>query len=352
MFYEKFAQNEKRDAQILCGCPTLAALQEYVVVENATSASKAPVLRVPRTSESRLSESYRARKGENEATVLYLAYGSNLAASTFLGMRGIKPLSATNVIVPSLALTFDLPGLPYGEPCFANTKRRDPSRPSSPPEGYYEKSDSPPVSPSKTSEWPKPMVGVVYEVTPQDYAHIIATEGGGASYQDILVPCHAFAGPYSSTSPVPTVPETPAFTAHTLFAPYEPPTEPDPSHLPWSKPTFRPSPIYAQPSMRYLSLIRTGAREHDLPTEYIAYLDGLHSYTITTTRQKVGAALFLGFWGPIIRAIFVNGAQGGDDEPKAPWLITLSRIIFWAMWLSYDWGFKAVAGDGERTIGD
>ena len=326
----------------------LAALCEYSIVEKAATAPKAPILRLPQTAESRLSESYAARKCENEATVLYLAYGSNLAASTFLGMRGIKPLSAINVLVPSLALTFDLPGLPYGEPCFANTKRRDPSHTVFSSKYHSEKSSSLLFSPPKPLDWSKAMIGVVYEVTPQDYAHIIATEGGGASYQDILVPCHAFPDSYDSASPVPTIPETPAFTAHTLFAPYEPPTELDPSRLPWSKPMFRPSPTYAQPSLRYLSLLRTGAREHDLPAEYITYLDSLHSYTITSTRQKVGAALFLGLWGPIIRAIIVDSAQGGDDEPRAPWLITLLRITFWAMWLSYDWGFRiSMVGLGD-----
>ncbi|KAL8636113.1 MAG: hypothetical protein Q9228_006458, partial [Teloschistes exilis] len=47
---------------------------------------------------------------EKEKTYLYLAYGSNLAASTFQGARGIRPLAALNVVVPELVLTFDLPG--------------------------------------------------------------------------------------------------------------------------------------------------------------------------------------------------------------------------------------------------
>ena len=33
-----------------------------------------------------------------EKTVLYLAYGSNMAASTFQGNRGVRPLSAVNVV--------------------------------------------------------------------------------------------------------------------------------------------------------------------------------------------------------------------------------------------------------------
>src|SRR5262245_9154043 len=46
---------------------------------------------------------------EKGKSVLYLAYGSNLCNETFRGVRGIKPLSQINVVVPSLRLTFDLP---------------------------------------------------------------------------------------------------------------------------------------------------------------------------------------------------------------------------------------------------
>src|SRR5271154_3155403 len=58
-------------------------------------------------------------------TVLYLGYGSNLGAETFRGKRNIKPLSQVNVVVPELSLTFDLPGIPYSEPCIGNVRYRD-----------------------------------------------------------------------------------------------------------------------------------------------------------------------------------------------------------------------------------
>ncbi|KAL8946301.1 MAG: hypothetical protein Q9222_007285 [Ikaeria aurantiellina] len=130
-----------------------------------------------------------------DQTYLYLAYGSNLAASTFQGVRGIKPLAALNVVVPELVMTFDLAGLPYLEPCFANTAYRSPSNneQSSPPitSSSNNNEKSPLLShPSYSNPtWPKGLIGVVYEVTPTDYAHIIATEGGGASYHDVLVTC-------------------------------------------------------------------------------------------------------------------------------------------------------------------
>ena len=112
---------------------------------------------------------------EKQKTVLYLAYGSNLCNETFLGKRAIRPLSQINVMVPSLRLTFDLPGIPYSEPCFANTALRSPDALDHDDDDYHK------------NRWHKGLIGVVYEVTLSDYAHIIATEGGGSSYKDILV---------------------------------------------------------------------------------------------------------------------------------------------------------------------
>ncbi|KAI7198557.1 hypothetical protein KC316_g11445 [Hortaea werneckii] len=104
--------------------------------------------KAPRPSDERLAESlndvaYDTREYLESATskkesVLYLAYGSNLSNETFRGNRGIKPLSQINVQVPSLRLTFDLPGIPYAEPCFANSGSRDPDNdPTKPPTKDY-----------------------------------------------------------------------------------------------------------------------------------------------------------------------------------------------------------------------
>ncbi|KAI4240334.1 MAG: hypothetical protein LQ352_007654, partial [Teloschistes flavicans] len=49
-----------------------------------------------------LEEIKKAASSRENKTYLYLAYGSNLAASTFQGTRGIRPLAALNVVVPEL----------------------------------------------------------------------------------------------------------------------------------------------------------------------------------------------------------------------------------------------------------
>ena len=275
-------------------------------------------------------------------TVLYLAYGSNLAAQTFQGMRGIQPLSQVNVVVPELVMTFDLAGLPYVEPCFANTKYRHPSLPTSTSEKSH-------LLPKNTPDyhknrWKKGLVGVVYEVTQEDYAHIIATEGGGASYQDVLVDCYEL--PLDEDI-VPEFPTSPPFKAHTLYSPISPPGE-----TPENVGRFsRPDPAYAQASVRYLKLITDGADEHALPREYKDYLHQLRPYTMTTQKQKLGGWIFGMIWLPIISALFGLNSTFADENGKAPaWLVAVAGAVFSGMWTSYDTFFSKTFGDGERTI--
>jgi hypothetical protein len=271
---------------------------------------------------------------EKQKTVLYLAYGSNLCNETFRGVRGIRPLSQVNVLVPSLRLTFDLPGIPYAEPCFANTARRDPNHPPADDGSDYHK-----------NRWHKGLVGVVYEVTMTDYAHIIATEGGGSAYHDILVDCYVL--PHADT--VPTTPTSKPFKAHTLFAP----VQTDANEPRTTERNSRPDPSYAQPSARYLKLITDGATECDLPAEYQSYLHDIRAYTITSKSQAVGKALFLSIWMPIIMMIFALSKQLQDDKGRAPkWFADFSSMAFKGMWMCYDGVFKGAFGDGERTVGD
>lgn len=263
------------------------------------------------------------------STVLYLAYGSNLCAETFQGVRGIKPLSQMNVLVPSLRLTFDLPGVPYSEPCFANSGVGATSD-----NGHYHK-----------DRWQKGLVGVVYEVTKADYAIIIATEGGGASYQDIVVDCYEIP---QGTSIIDPKPSTPALKTHTLFSPMSAPGSPPPKS---GGRVSRPDPGYAQPSARYLKLITDGAAEHDMPLEYREFLAGLRPYTVTTQRQRIGQFIFLSVWMPLVLAIFSMSKTFADDKGRIPpWLVEVMAVVFKGMWGSYDLLFKPLFGDGERTV--
>jgi hypothetical protein len=260
-----------------------------------------------------------------DETVLYLGYGSNMSAETFRGRRNIQPISQINALVPQLALTFDLPGVPYSEPCFANTRYRNTG------EGSKTNTTHPPYH---KDQWSKGLVGVVYEITKADYIHVIATEGGGSAYQDVLVDCYALNE--DAREEVPLEPRGATFKAHTLFSPPN---------------VSRPDPSYAQPSPRYLKLITDGAEEHNLPYEYQEYLKNIRTYTTTTTKQKLGQFIFLSLWGPIFTFIFMGAAMFLDKDGRYPkWYARFAMATFAACWGSYDDFFKNIFGDGERTI--
>ncbi|KAJ5019491.1 Gamma-glutamyl cyclotransferase gliK [Colletotrichum sp. SAR 10_99] len=339
-----------------------------------------PISSIPGTSPSRLAAA--SSESSSEATsVLYLAYGSNLSAETFLGARGIRPLSQTNVSAPALSLIFDLPGLPYREPCFANTTPRkvpqlpDPSDPPKLPpvpplpQPPHSTADVEKGAPTKTPPdlgWSKGLYGVVYEVTPEDYATIVATEGGGSSYLDILTPC-------ISLPPRVSVPEKPPidipkpFFAHTLYSPAipeddnKPPSKHDddddkPSdprkkwyyHL--ITPPRRPDPTYAQPSARYLKLITDGAAEHELPDDYQAWLASLQPYTVTSCRQQLAQWLLTAVFFPVMLLFFQLNKWVANKEGKVPlWLGVSLSVVFNMLWMGYDAVLKPVFGDGERT---
>ncbi|KGO77735.1 hypothetical protein PITC_010050 [Penicillium italicum] len=324
-----------------------------------------------------------------DETVLYLAYGSNLASKTFLGVRGIKPLSQISVLVPELRLTFDLPGVPYLEPCFAGTQYKDVSPPAyDETELQYDEADVSDseylsekaalmgrtrqvevVSGCDKRQWHKPLVGVVYEVTLADYAKIITTEGGGRGYRDCVIDCHPFPQPYDSSDPVPDYPTTPSFKARTLLSPAADNARIESQSqngdvtllsggpkLSWWYTVclhFRPDPNYAQPSARYLGLIKTGAAEHDLPVSYREYLAQIKTFHITTMHQKIGKVIFLALWAPwLILILTLSRIFAGPDGRIPPWLVALANIVFSGMWNSYDCFFAPVFGNGERSIYD
>ncbi|CAD6445870.1 045cc455-06c1-4058-a992-0e6fecada661-CDS [Sclerotinia trifoliorum] len=291
-------------------------------------------VKVPKTSISRLELSSApllpptSASQEEPGTVLYLAYGSNLSAETFKGKRGIKPLSAVNVHVPAIDLTFDLCGIPYAEPCFANCQYRK-NQSGSPRSKDYHK-----------TRWHKGLVGVVYEVTLDDYRTIIATEGGGTSYKDELVQCYVLPDGSKTVDPDPS--GTP-FQAHTLLCPFD---SKDPNRI------WRQDPNYAQPSARYLKLITDGAEEHGLPEEYINYLHGIRAYTATTLRQKMAQLLIVSSLLPFLLMVMGLSKVVADENGKIPaWLANIMAAIFRYVWIAYDRVLRNIFGDGERTIG-
>ncbi|KKA29661.1 hypothetical protein TD95_002814 [Thielaviopsis punctulata] len=377
-----------------------------------------PLSCLPRTSNERLafaestSTQAEATSLSAPSTVLYLAYGSNLNHRIMTEQKGVNPLSQVNVTAPSLRLVFDLPGLPYLEPCFANTAVRQlPKDPINPGPIL------PPIEDPKKPVWTKGLVGTVYEVTKEDYAKIMSKEGGGSGYVEIIVPCIALPPRISVPErPNPSVPRP--FIAHTLFQPDIPDKVPDIPDLPdvpdvpgkpeklgkplakWELQKFqlveqtardsyftgntqkdaenaaesdpsnspkrgplqkwwlrlvaphkRPNPEYAQASARYLSLIVEGGLENELPDEYQAYLESFQPYTITTFRQKIGRLVMIVTALPIAVVLFTAAKHVSDKNGQFPtWLKIAFNVCFNVVWASYDYVLKPLFGDGERTI--
>ncbi|BCR84467.1 uncharacterized protein ACHE_11869S [Aspergillus chevalieri] len=300
-----------------------------------------------------------------DQTVLYLAYGSNMASKTFLGNRGIKPISLINVYVPELRLTFDLAGVPYREPCFASTRYRLGHGPSGNTDNYNyamvekDMSEKAPLwrqgYDDERNAWHKPLIGVVYEITLKDYAWIIATEAGGRGYNDGIVTCYPFPETYNPVDDVPEHPSTRPFKAHCLLSLIA--DEDDyAAHGDISllrNPRIRPDPSYAQPSKRYIDILNAGAVENNLPFSYRAYLSQIPSYRVTTTRQRIGKSIFLSIWGPLfVFVTYLTMKYAKPDGYSPRWLTVISTIVHGCMWACYDLIFARVFGDGERTIGD
>lgn len=100
----------------------------------------------------------------------YLAYGSNLSSSKFVKDRGIVPLDTVVVSVPGFTLAMESAGVPYQEPSFASVRLID----------------------TQASPKEKELLGTAYLVTPEQYTHIIASEGGGIAYREVAVDVQAF----------------------------------------------------------------------------------------------------------------------------------------------------------------
>ncbi|KAK3488476.1 hypothetical protein B0T13DRAFT_96547 [Neurospora crassa] len=403
---------------------TSATLKHLEYLPSSTSTAKPSVSSIPRTSRARLSQpdvsptpfpdepipvpaAADVGKLPSSSTVLYLAYGSNMCTETFLGMRKIRPLSQVNVSAPSIRLTFDLPGIPYVEPCFANVAlrklpRKPPVIPIPPvdPPHLPSPGPQPPAQGNSggtgaDSDWDMDtggLIGVVYEVTAEDYARIIATEGGGASYHEILVPCIELPAPVRIPEhPRPDLPKP--FLARTLYAPQVPdlpdddgndpkhpypkppggldsttitggdsdPKDPkQPPKLPpkWRQalsklllPIHRPQTPPTQPSLRYLTLLRSGAIEHELPPAYQSYLNNLEPYTVTSTRQQLGRLIFMVVWMPLFFIVLKFTKWVADDKGKFPgWVAGMMSVMMHFVWGSYDFVFKPLFGEGERTV--
>ncbi|KAI0439547.1 hypothetical protein F4803DRAFT_530527 [Xylaria telfairii] len=238
-----------------------------------------------------------------ESNVWYLAYGSNVYKEKFIHDRGIVPLSALTVTVPGWVLAMDSAGFPYSDPSFGS------------------------ISPAGTThEKAMQVVGTAYELTPDMYAKVLASEGGGIAYAEVEIRAEPLP-PDGSTGAKDTGATIAMRTLVTVMK------------------------REARPSTRYMGLIRNGAREAHMPANYQQFLARLPVYHPPTTRWGIlGAKLFQSFWNPVMSIMekIAKPSGRGDERGNAPlWVIYTVRIAVFLMWFHHDYFHAPIWGRGD-----
>ena len=146
--------------------------------------------------------------------VWYFAYGANMHASAFCDRRGMRPDEARAGRIAGYRLRFNLDGWPRGRSAPAN------------------------ISPDPDSEvW-----GVLYRITRRELVRLNASEGvPGGRYRPVLLAARDRDGE--------------ALEAFAYIA--------------------RGKARDGRPSLRYITLIREGARAHGLPPHWLARLEAV-----------------------------------------------------------------------------
>jgi cation transport regulator ChaC len=149
--------------------------------------------------------------------VWYFAYGSNMHHTAFRERRGMRPTEWRAARVRGYRLRFNLEGRPKGKAAPAN------------------------ICPDPNGE----LWGVLYRITRRELLRLDLTEGvPGRHYRHVLVPAEDADG---------NVVMAVAYMARGLEAD-------------------------RAPSLRYISLLRDGARAHGLPEQWVRYLDSVQHH--------------------------------------------------------------------------
>jgi gamma-glutamylcyclotransferase len=146
--------------------------------------------------------------------IWYFAYGANMHDATFRVRRGIRPLECRCGRITGYRLRFNLEGRPKGKAAPANLCRNP-----------------------RTEVW-----GVLYRITRRELMHLDSTEGvPGRGYRHIIVEAEDT--------------ERRHVQAVTYIADGKK--------------------VDGKPSLRYITLLRDGARAHGLPEDYIRFLQSV-----------------------------------------------------------------------------
>lgn len=157
-----------------------------------------------------------AERGGEEGGVWYFAYGSNMHPGKRVERAQVRDLEVHAASVRGWRLAFDMHGVPPAEPSMANLR----------------------------AEADGVVHGLLIRMRPDDFAALVESEGGDRFYVVEEVEARPYAGA--------------AIRARTFVA----------------RPERRRS-AERPPSLRYMTLLREGARAGGLDPAYCEYLDGL-----------------------------------------------------------------------------
>lgn len=234
--------------------------------------------------------------------IWYFSFGANMDKHTLTNRRGVVPKESRACKVPGYGIVFDLPGIMYVEPAFAS------------------------ISPLESDDGRGVVHGVAHLIKRDDYeVKIRGTEGGngheGHGYASIDVMCEDYNGQ--------------TFTAKALST-YE--NRSRKGHL---------------PSLRYLQILRRGAREHKLDEQWIQYLDSLQHYEHSLLTRVAAAFVILLCMVLVMPFFIVNilSVRFLNMKTTPRILVEYMTFVMGAVWLIHDHLFHPVFGSGRCNTG-
>ncbi|KAK0387746.1 hypothetical protein NLU13_3991 [Sarocladium strictum] len=226
----------------------------------------------------------------------YFAYGANMLDEILVKRRGIQPLQQQTAMIPSHTLCFNAMGLPYSEPGMGGLRKVEDERRD------------------------LPVHGVACQLTAEDMARVILTEGGGIAYNTEKLQATLL---HDGSS----------ITVTTLVARHNVPRE-----------------CERLPSRRYLDLLIRGAHEKGLPQSYIeqrlvaqpAFEPGL------TLRYRIGKTTFECVWQRLSYWIQRGVRRFKDEDGNVPpWFLKVFDCLLWTMWFQHDYLHAPLWGRGD-----
>jgi len=232
-----------------------------------------------------------------EEYIWNFAIGSNMNTKVLEGRRKIFPIEKIPGFCTDHALVFSVLTLPYFEPAMAAI-----------------------CSKKNTT-----IHGLLVKLTKKQFNHLYMTEGGpSGGYRPLPVKVEAYDG---------RIIDAIAFADKTMSE-YREEKE-------------------GTPSRRYMNIIIEGAKENKLDPNYILYLESIKAFQAGLIVKILFALLHL----PLLLVVFLIFTlrfmmlRVGGRAFLAPVLGALINVVRKVLWISHDYIFSKILGNGGRKVG-